>query len=288
MTLSKRLDWRHVAGAVVLVAIGVWVRWYDWKDIYNIFVRDPEASHVILVAPVAAYLVWVRRERLRRIRFETSWLGPVVVAAGCAVCYFGEGHGYQSLRHFGAVTIAVGCLLTMLGRDVLLNFAPAFIVLAFLIPMPPTFRQRISLPLMSVTAVVTQDVSNVLGFAVERSGNQLEVNGQQVTIVEACNGLRMFFTLVLVSYVVAFSMPLRGYVRVLMVAASPVSSIVCNVVRLVPTVWVMGHMSHEQGAQFHDIAGWVMLPVAFAALYAIVWVLRWAMVPVGTFTLARD
>ncbi len=142
----QRWDWRHLAGAVILTAIGVAVRWSDWKDIWNIFTRDEEASHVILTPIVVICLAWVRRERLRRITLRTSWLGPIIVAAGCYICYFGEGHGYQAMRHFGALTIAVGCVVTMLGREFLVNFAPAFAALVFLIPMPPMFRQKISLP----------------------------------------------------------------------------------------------------------------------------------------------
>lgn len=286
--LSRRLDWRNIAGAIVLLAIGVWVRWADWKDIWIIFMRDQEASHVILAPIVVACLVWVRRERLQRIQLKTSWLGPIVVALGCGICYFGEGHGYQSLRHVGAVTIAVGCLLTMLGREVLINFAPAFAALVFLIPMPPTFRQRISLPLMPMTAAATQDIMNVLGMDVHRSGNELSINGHAVTIVEACNGLRLFFTIILVLYLVAFFMSLRWYMRVLLLISAPVAAVVCNVIRLVPTVWLFGTNNARFAEEFHELAGWAMLPLAFALPFAAVLALRWAMVPVSPFTLARD
>ena len=138
------------------------------------------------------------------------------------------------------MTIAVGCLVTMLGREVLLNFAPAFIALIFLIPMPPTFRQRISLPMMPITAAVTQDIMNVLGMEVIRSGNQLIVNGKPVLIAEACNGQRLFFTICMVSYMVAFFISLKVYVRILLLVLSPVSAILCNILRLIPTVWIIG------------------------------------------------
>ncbi|HVT80222.1 MAG TPA: exosortase/archaeosortase family protein [Phycisphaerae bacterium] len=284
----RHWDWRHLIGAIVLTAIGVWVRWADWKDVWNIFTRDEEASHVILTPFVVACLVWVRRERLRRITLRTSWLGPLIVAAGCGICYFGDGHGYQALRHFGAVTIAVGCIVTMLGRELLVNFLPAFAALAFLIPMPPMFRQKISLPMMPFTAAVTQDIMGVLGMDVQRTGNQLLVNGKQVLIAEACNGLRLFFPIIMVVYLVAFFVSLKFYVRMLMVALSPVAAILCNIIRLIPTVWIIGYGNEEFAHDFHDLAGWAMLAIAFVLLYSIVWVLRWALVPVSPFTLARD
>ena len=92
----------------------------------------------------------------------------------------------------------------------------------------------------TATAEVTQQVFETIGLPVERSGNLLTYNGVPVTIAEACNGLRMVFALVLVSYAFAFTNPLRGSVRLLIVLLSPVSAILCNVIRLVPTVWLFG------------------------------------------------
>ena len=109
----------------------------------------------------------------------------------------------------------------------------------------------------------------------------------EVEIAEACNGMRMVFALVLVSFTFAFGTPLRWYVRLLVVAASPVSAIFCNLVRLVPTVWLFGyHPSVANG--FHDYSGWLMLPIAFLLLMAIVRLLRWALLPIAKFTLAYD
>jgi exosortase len=278
----------HIAGAMVLAALGIWARFADWRDIWHIFRRDDEASHVILAPFVVAMLVWVRRERLRRIRLRTSWFGPIIVAAGCLIACFGDGHGYQSLRHLGTVTIAVGCLVTMLGREVLIQFAPAFAALIFLIPMPPMFRERISFPLEGLNATITEDLLNVLGIPAMRSGNRLIVNGRAITIVEACNGLRSFFALVMVSYLVAFITSLRGYVRVMLLVLSPLAAIASNVIRLLATVWAYGFVSESAGNTFHGVAGWIMLPVAAGLLYASVAALRWAMVPVSPFTLARD
>src|SRR3982750_1692028 len=106
----KRWNRWNLVGAVVLAAIGVAVRWGDWMEIWNIVWKDREASHVILTPIVVAVLVWVRRERLRRITLRTSSLGMVVAIWGYCLCYVGEASGYQALRHFGTVSILGGGL----------------------------------------------------------------------------------------------------------------------------------------------------------------------------------
>jgi exosortase/archaeosortase family protein len=70
--------------------------------------------------------------------------------------------------------------------------------------------------------------------------------------------------------------------------ATPVSAIACNVVRLIPTVWLYGNYPSDVATLVHDIGGWVMLVMSFLILLGIVRLIRWAKLPVTTYTLAYD
>ena len=279
---------RHLWWAIGMVALGVAATFSAWVDIFRIASVDEESSHIFLVFPIAAWLIWMRRGRLRRCEPKGMVIGPALVLLGWAMSSVGFWRSIQTFFHAGAVLLVVGCLLTVLGRDVLLRFLPAFAVLLFLVPVPGRVRQQIALPMQTATAQVTQTIFDVLGEPVERSGNVLSINGKQVAIAEACNGQRMVFTLLLVCYAFAFGEPLRNHVRALILLASPVCAIVCNVVRMIPTIWMYGYQSESVAAPFHDYAGWVMLGVAFWLLKSIIDVLRWALVPGGHYTLAAE
>jgi exosortase len=134
--------------------------------------------------------------------------------------------------------------------------------------------------------MITQRVCNIGGFPIERSGNVLRLNGVDVEIGEACNGMRMVFALLLVSFAFAMTTPLQLYVRVLVVLLSPVSAVMCNVVRLIPTVWVYGNASARAAEMFHDLSGWVMLLIAFVLLLSVIRLLKWLTFPVSPFVLA--
>lgn len=286
--LNTRNGWTvwHVAAALALIAASVAVTWMAWSDMWQIAMKDEESSHILLVPVAVAWLVWVRRARFRQCRPQRSVLGAILVGAAWMFWSIGYRYDVQSFWHGGAVLMAVGCFIVVVGKDILFRFLPAFLVLVFLVPVPGRARQAIAIPMQRTTASATQGVLEMAGVPVERSENLLSINGKPVTIAEACNGMRMVFTLILVSYIFAFTTPLRGYVRTLILAASPVTAILCNVIRLVPTVWVMGHVSEETGHVFHDAAGWVMLVVAFLMLMSIEKVLKWALVPVREYTLA--
>jgi exosortase len=274
--------------ALVLVLASVAITFDAWKDIYRIASRDEESSHVFLVPVVVAWLFWVRRRRFRHFCPTHSLFGPLIVASGWLLHSLGDTYLLQSFYHAGAILMAVGCVLTVFGTALLREFLPAFLTLVFLIPVPGRIRQQIAVPLQTVTAQVTAELFNLMGAPVMRSGNTLSINGADIQIVEACNGLRMMFALSLATFAFAFGSPLRGYARVVVLIATPVSAIACNVVRLIPTVWLYGNYPSDVAALAHDIGGWVMLVMSFLILLGIVRLIRWAKLPVTTYTLAYD
>ncbi|MHC4472286.1 MAG: exosortase/archaeosortase family protein [Planctomycetota bacterium] len=276
----------HLLAGLVLVSAAVAVTGEAWRDIVNIGLVDEEASHIFLVPVLSAWLIWVRRGRLRTCRPENTFIGPVLIAVGWLFYAFGDFYQFQVFWHGGAVMMLVGSLLSVAGSSLLRKLLPAFIVLFFLVPVPGLIRQTIALPLQTVTAKMTHGILEFVGTEVGLSGNVLRINGIDVAIDEACNGMRMVFALVLVSYAFAYSTPLREHVRFIVLAASPLSAILCNVVRLVPTVWIYGNYERSIGDWFHDISGWIMLPIAFIFLMGIIRALRWALIPVTRFTLA--
>lgn len=246
----------------------------------RIAVLDEESSHVLLAPAMFLWLLWVRRERVKQLRFGGRWPGALILGVGWLCWSIGYQRQWQALWHAGAVAMVVGAVLAVIGSQAFTRFVAAFGALLFLVPVPGVGRQWMALPLQHVTARATQRLAETLGIMVERAGNVLTLNGRDVAIVEACNGMRMVFTLVMACYVFAFIMPLRPWVRVLILVLSPVIAVVANVVRLVPTVWMYGHASSASAKLFHDLSGWAMLILAFLSLLGTVRVLQWAGIPV--------
>jgi exosortase len=211
-----------------------------------------------------------------------------MIILGWLAYSLGDTYLIQILWHGGALLVSVGAVFAVLGIDVFFAFLSIVALQAFILPVPGRIRQAVAIPLESVTTIITQNACEFFGIMSDRSANVLTVNGHDVQIAEACNGLRMVFALTLVSFAFAFGTPLRGYVRTMILVASPVCAIVCNVIRLVPTVWMYGFWPESMADDFHSISGWIMLPIAFLILLGIIRLLRWALVPVTIYTLAYD
>ena len=271
----------HLLAAVLLAGFAGWACADAWGDLLFLATNDPEASHVLLVPLIAAWLVYVRRGRLAGVRARGFWVGPAVVLGGAAVYFVGDWQFIQMAWHLGAVVVVVGAALTALGRDAMVKFLPAVLALGFMVPISARLRQAVALPLQRVTATVTQEVLGAFDKGAARSGNLLSINGHDVTVAEACSGMRSTAALVLVSYAFAFATPLRPWVRGLVIALSPVLAVTCNVIRLVPTVWGYGHLDAATADAVHSAGGWVMLFVGYFLLIGIVRGLELLGVPVA-------
>lgn len=287
---AERHGWSGVRLFVLLglAALAIWAGFSQWADIFTIAWRDEESSHILLIPPIMAWLIWVRAIRFRRSPPKFSWAGPVLIVIGWILAAVSFQNAFQAGWHGGAVLMLLGAVTSVVGIQVMANFTPAVALAAMLVPVPGAIRLIIAGPLQNATARVTRVVLEAMGYWVERSGNMLLINEREVAVHEACNGMRMVFALLLVSYAFAFTVPLRNSVRLLILLLSPIAAIVCNVFRLTPTVLLYGYADENLADWFHSVAGWAMLPFAFLILMGITRSLRWALVPTYRFTLAHQ
>jgi exosortase len=287
MRIDRLTGW-HIAAAFFMAGLAIAVTCPAWRDVFVIAYNDEEYSHIFIVPVVALWMLWVRRMRFRHCKPSGTILGVLLAALGWATASYGFNHGYQSLWHGGSLLVVIGCMLSVLGKNVVFRFFPAFVVLIFLIPVPGMIRQDIAQPLQTWTANIAQTCLEIIGVETEVSGNMLSINGQPVTIAEACNGMRMVFPLILIAFAFSFGLPLRNSVRIVVLLLSPLAAIVCNVIRTIPTIWLYGNRSRDLADTFHNYSGWMMLPIAFLLLLGVIKLLRWAMLPVTRFPLASQ
>lgn len=290
MKIPPRRIWRlrDYALLFLLVAVAVWAHRQPLADIIRIGLRDEEQSHIFLAPIVALWLLWLRRSRLRYVALKPNLIGPLIVAAGWLASWWGFQAGVQVAWHGGAVVTLIGALLSFTGPIPLRLFAPVFLVLAFMLPIPGGIRHGLAYPLQEMATGVTHATLELIGISSMKSGNVLIINGEQVAVGEACNGMRMVFALTLVVYAFAFGTPLKPATRAILIALSPAVAIVCNVIRLVPTSLIFGYGNVHSAQVFHDLAGWAMLPLALVVLVGALRMVRWLEFPVMSFRLATQ
>ena len=278
---SWRLHDLWVLGGLVAAAVAAFSS--AWSDILVQAVRRTDNGYILLVPLVAAYLGWLRRSRIRFVPRRPSLTAVPMVALAAMLCMWGEATDTRVAMHLGAILALASCAVALAGLEVVRQFFPVFLALLFLIPVPGEVRKWLAAPLQALAVTVTQEILDIIGVTTERAGNSIQIAGRSIFVGEACDGMRMVFALALTFFAFVFSVPLRTGARIALIAASPAIAIFCNVVRLVPTALGYAYVSGSQAEQLHDIAGWLMLPLAIIILLGLIRFMRWLDLPVFTW-----
>lgn len=264
----------------VLLATGAVATLDAWTNIFEAGRLDLEQSHVLLAVPLAAWIFWLRRARLRQCEMRHRWVAIPVLIGALLLSRVGLQNGWDIFWHLGAILVAFSSIIGALGLRSVVVFLPVFGALLFALPVPGFIRQHVSVPLQSASAATTEALFELVSVPVARAGNVLEVNGNSVAVAEACNGMRLVSALALVAYAFIFSVPMRGWVRVLLLGISPLLALVVNILRLVPSALFYGYGTADNAKLFHDLSGWGAMGVALALIWGILALLRWLEVPV--------
>ena len=149
-----------------------------------------------------------------------------------------------------------------------------------MVPLPYRVEIALSWPLQRVATIAATYALQTFGLPAVGSGNIIKVGEAQIGVVEACSGLSMLVLFIAMAVAVAMLSRRPLWERLCLVAGSVPIALTANVIRIIATAVV-----HETvGARFadlvfHDLAGWLMMPLALAMLWAEAWILSRLMIP---------
>jgi exosortase len=287
--MSRTNRWKPVDVAFLLglPLLAIAATWTVWFEIFSIAAHSAEDSQIFLAIPIAGWLVWLRRGRLRACGPSWNFVGPGLIIFGAVMERAGAATATDIAEHMGVILVVLGAVLTIVGVRTMTAFLPAVLALGFLMPVPGRIRQPIALYLQEASAHLSQAALELVGIVIERSGNVLIVNGVDVAVAEACNGMRMVSALALISFAFVFSVPMRHPVRLFLLLMSPAVALLVNILRLIPTVLLYGYTNEGTADLFHEISGWAVLGLAVGILWGILSILRWLEIPIDPFPVMR-
>ncbi|MBN1441282.1 MAG: exosortase/archaeosortase family protein [Planctomycetes bacterium] len=279
--MSERL-----CAVLILLAAGVILTSRAWTDIVRRAFHDPSFMYVFMVPAVFVWLVYVRRLRLRRCRPRRQYVGYIFLLAGAAGHLTGIRLEIDFLNHLGAMIGVIGCFLAIYGTDFLRSFAPAFIVLMVLVPLPAPVRGRVASTLELMTVGGFRWLSEVTGVPATGWGEFMTADGAHLSIQAALDLYCMAGATFLLATAFAFGQPFRGYVRMGILLSVPLLLVVCNSVRLILFSWGGSMVSAAPYGLLFHVSIWCMLLLELLLLNGMILVIRSTSVPVTQFRLA--
>jgi exosortase len=270
---SRAIPYAAWAAFAVAAAALLWAFWPTLGEMAERWAHDPQYSHGFLVPAFACFLLWVRRGLLRKDELTLSWLGLPVLAAAVAMRLVGAYYYYVYVDAIALVPCVLGLVLTFGGKAAFRWAWPAVLFLAFMVPLPYRASTALAEPLQHFATETSTFFLQTLGTPAVSEGNVILLNDVEIGVVEACSGLRMLVIFFALSTAVALIIRRPLWEKLVVVVSAIPIALVVNVLRITVTgalhelASVGTVITHEMANTiFHDLAGWLMMPVALAAM----------------------
>lgn len=248
-------------------------------------------SHGFLVPLVAVYILYTRRQKLPpRIEWPEPWgLLPLVFGVALALVAgtfniakeFGQGIGF--------ILALAGVALLTLGRPGLRWAWPGLAFLIFMVKLPDRIEILFTFKLRQIATDASNFLLQTLGYPSYVSGpggTVITVGEVRLGVEWACSGLSMVLTFVAIGAAFALLMRERSiWDRLFVFAMAIPIAVVSNILRITLTALV--YIAADNQDNFwkwlgdkivHDLAGWLMMPLALGFLWLVLKIIDWLFV----------
>lgn len=259
--------WTRWAAGVAIAALVVLVYRDSFATLWRTWGENPNYSHGYLIPPVAAFLLWMRRDAFARAAGRGTAWGLALV--GLALL----GH-ILSIRAGVFMTQGYSFVLLLYGLALLYFGAPAtraiwfpLAYLFFMLPVPPFLMRHLSFRLKDFAAKAGAAAAHRIGIPLVRTGMTIHMPGGSLRIADPCSGLRSLVALVALGALFAFLSRGPLWKRIVLFLSAFPLAVVANIARIsvlcvVADVWGV----ETATGLFHDFSGFFLFMIAFVGL----------------------
>jgi len=268
--LAKQ-NWPRLAAlGGLLAAVFLWAYWPTLSSLVDTWGREPDYSHGFLVAPLAVFFLWIRRDRFPGIKGRLAWPGLIPIGLSVGMRIFAARFYMDAIDGWSILLWIVGVVWLFGGWRVLWWSLPAVAFLWFMVPLPFRAERWLSVPLQGVNTKLSCWALQILGLPALAEGHRIWLGDYPLDIERACCGLRILVGTVALAFAYVIIVRPPWWEKVVLLAGVIPIALVANSTRIVATGLLYRYASGEAAQAFaHDSAGWVMIVLA-AGLFALV------------------
>jgi exosortase len=260
--------WRAVAGGGA--ALGIW---FAGSAINSSWERPAYLWAMRLLPWALAWQVWtLRRQLAGRAPPATIW-GVSLVSAAMLVYYVGVKAVQPRVTVFSGILLLYGLVLSFRGWDV---FRLVFFPISFLLLMIPLnfLDNAVGFPLRMFVATWSTALLNWLGIEAVQRGSGIVSRVFQFDVADPCSGIRSLMALMTITAAYAYVTLRVQWKRWLLFASAMPLAVLGNLARVLSIALVAQVYGQELATKvYHDWSGFILFPVALAAMVGFGYVL---------------
>lgn len=228
---------------------------------------SPQYSHGWLVPLFAIALLWMRYEPLKQVAAWEHWAGLGLLGLGLAMRLTATGFALVIPDMVSFIPSLAGIVLLVGGVNLLRWAGPAILFLLFMYPLPDRVENMILNPLQRTATVVSTFALQTMGVPAFSEGNRILLPNVELGVVDACSGLRMLTIFLALSVAITMVTDRPWWERIVIILSAIPIALIVNITRITATGLLYMVNEHLAERVFHDLAGWVMMPMALGLMY---------------------
>lgn len=273
---------QHQAGFALLLAVSLIVWWRPLVDTFALSLRDDQYTHILLILPISAALIFLERRPLRTMITMNVRIGAALFAFAvlivCSALVWPASlppDVQLSIRMFALVLSWIGAFVLCFGSRALRLVIFPLCFLWGLVPLPQAVLNRIVALLQQWSAWTAHGLFAAIGVPVAQDGVLLTIPGLTLQVAQECSSIRSSSMLLVTSIVLAHLLLRSPWRRALLIGLAVPLSVAKNGLRIV-TIAMLGTRV-DRGyltGRFHHQGGIVFFTIALIVVFALLWILR--------------
>jgi exosortase len=245
-------------------------------DLVSDWYHDPNYGHGFLIVPVAAWIVWRKRDILKTIPLETGKWGLPVIIVGLIMFIVGTAGAEFFTTRVSMVVLLLGITLYMAGPRFVREIWFAYFFLLFMIPVPYIIYYSLTFPLQLLGSKIAAGVLGVVGIPHLRQGNIIHLpDNYSLEVAEACSGLRSLVTLLALGALLGYLTLQSKWKGVTLFLATIPIAIAANIFRITITAIGAYGISRKIAENFiHELSGTIVFMFSLICLLILSSLLR--------------
>lgn len=236
----------------------LWERWT--KSVWH-------NAHGLLIPPVVAWAIWQEFKARRGLPWGASAWGFVFLLPALLLHVVDTGLNTQLLSAASIVFVVPGLSLLFVGTERTKAIAFPLAFLAFMLPIPLAFTERLHLVLRHVAAEASAWLLPWVGVPVFKEGTTLHIANATLQVADACSGFSTLYAAIAVAVLTAWTCPSPTRRFLVVLLAAPIA-IAANIVRVVLlTLLVYWQGTDVLATSLHTLTGLMTFALSLPVIF---------------------
>jgi exosortase len=255
-----------------LVVASLAVGWRPLLDTFALALRRDEYTHILLILPISAALIYTERLPLHTDRKPDGRLGVALLFTAILIGLMSRSSATSDARMFwcmvALVTWWLGSFAFSFGTRTFRSLLFPLCFLFWLVPLPTPELDKAIAFWQKGSALSASLLFSIVGVPVSQNGVVLSIPGLTLEVAQECSSLRSSLMLVVTSMVLAHLFLRSNWRKAVVILVAIPLSIAKNGVRIftlamlgtrVDPGFLHGNLHHHGGIVFFSMALFALL-----------------------------